>query len=89
MYNPHGLSISDNKLFICDGEAGLKIYNANNVQSIGDHLIKNYSDIHAYDVIVSDCQIMLIGDDGLRQYHCNDFEGDIIYLSTIEFKKNI
>ncbi|MBR07185.1 MAG: hypothetical protein CMP48_05815 [Rickettsiales bacterium] len=89
MYNPHGLSISDNKLFICDGEAGLKVYNANNVQSIGDHLIKNYSDIHAYDVIVSDCQIMLIGDDGLRQYHCNDFEGDIIYLSTIEFKKNI
>lgn len=84
MYNPHGLSISDNRLFICDGEAGLKIYNAHDVHSIGDQLIKNYGDIHAYDVIVNECLVMLIGDDGLHQYHCNDFD-DIIYLSTIPF----
>lgn len=86
MYNPHGLSISDNKLFICDGDAGLKIYNAFDVNSIGDHLIKNYGDIHAYDVIVKDCLVMLIGDDGLHQYHCNDFQEEITYLSTIPFE---
>lgn len=89
MYNPHGLSISDNRLFICDGEAGLKIYNAGNVHTISDNLIKNYSDIHAYDVIVHECQVMLIGNDGLYQYHCNDFQGDIQYLSQIAFKSNL
>ena len=89
MYNPHGLSISDGRLFICDGEAGLKIYDASDVMQIGNNLIKHYGDIHAYDVIAFDCNIMLIGDDGLQQYHCNEFDGDITYLSTIEFNKNL
>lgn len=89
MYNPHGLSISDGRIFICDGEAGLKIYNAGNIHQIDQNLIKHYGDIHAYDVIVQDCLVMLIGDDGLRQYHCNDFAGDITYLSTIEFHKEL
>ncbi len=87
MYNPHGLSISDNKLFICDGEAGLKIYDASHVLEIDKHVIEHYGDIHAYDVIVHECGIMLIGEDGLHQYHCNDFEEDITYLSSIEFNK--
>ncbi|WP_421871173.1 LVIVD repeat-containing protein [Marinoscillum sp.] len=85
MYNPHGLSISDNRLFICDGEAGLKIYDGTNIHTIDQNLIKHYGNIHAYDVIVNDCLVMLVGEDGLNQYHCNDFEGDITYLSTIEF----
>ncbi|MFT6882074.1 MAG: hypothetical protein ACJAVY_000869 [Marinoscillum sp.] len=85
MYNPHGLSISGDHLFICDGEAGLKIYNASDVTQIDKNLIKNYGDIHAYDVIVIDCLLMLIGDDGLHQYSCNDFLGDITYLSSIDF----
>ncbi len=85
MYNPHGLSISDGKLFICDGEAGLKIYDAADIHSISDNLIKNYGDIHAYDVIVKDCLVMLIGDDGLFQYNCNDFQDEIIPMSVIPF----
>lgn len=83
MYNPYGLSIAGNRLFICDGEAGLKIYDASNVNSMT--LIKAYTDIHAYDVIVNDCLVMLIGEDGLHQYHCMEFEEDITYLSTISF----
>lgn len=89
MYNPHGLSISDGRLFICDGEAGLKIYNGSNIHAIDENLIKHYGDIHAYDVIVKDCLVMLIGDDGLRQYDCNDFGGDITYLSTIRFQNKL
>lgn len=89
MYNPHGLSISDNRLFVCDGEAGLKIYNAFDIHNIDNNLIKHYGDMHAYDVIVDECLVMLIGNDGLHQYHCNDFEGDITYLSTIGFKNNL
>lgn len=89
MYNPHGLSISNNRLFVCDGEAGLKIYGAHDVRKISDNMIKTYGDIHAYDVIVKDCLVMLIGEDGLFQYHCNDFEEDILYLSNIPFNKEI
>ena len=85
MYNPHGLSISNGRLFICDGEAGLKVYNASNVHELDENLIKQFGDIHAYDIIVIDCLVMLIGNDGLRQYHCNDFQGDLNYLSHIPF----
>lgn len=85
MYNPHGLSKSGDHLFICDGQAGLKVYDASNVNAIDQNLIKAYTDIHAYDVIVIDCIVMLIGDDGLHQYQCNDFQSDLTYLSSIVF----
>lgn len=85
MYNPHGLSVNNNRLFLCDGKAGLKVYNVSDVNKIDQNLIKHYGDIHAYDVIVADCLIMLIGDDGLHQYDCSDFQDDIAYLSHIPF----
>lgn len=88
MYNPYGLSISNKRLFICDGDAGLKIYNASNVETISDNLIKHYGNINAYDVIVIDCLVMLIGNDGLRQYTCNDFQDDIALLSHIPFNNS-
>lgn len=88
MSNPHGLSINDNKLYICDGDAGLKIYNAHNVENIDDNMIRHYDNIHAYDVIVIDSLVMLIGDDGLYQYTCDEFNDDIQYLSVIPFSKN-
>lgn len=85
MYNPHGLSVNNNRLFLCDGQAGLKVYEISDVNKIDQNLIKHYGNIHAYDVIVADCLVMLIGEDGLHQYDCADFEGDMHYLSNIPF----
>jgi hypothetical protein len=68
MHNPHGLGIDDDVLFVCDGDAGLKIYNASNKLSIDKHMIKQYKDIHAYDAIPFNNVLMLIGKDGIVQY---------------------
>lgn len=49
MTNPHGLSKDGNLLFICDGTAGLKIYNAASVNNLS--LIKTIPDLETFDVI--------------------------------------
>ena len=80
MTNPYGLAIADTTLFLCDGSAGLKVFNINNPLDIS--LISTFSDIHAYDVIAYNDILMLIGDDGLYQYDYSDIE-NIVLLSKI------
>jgi len=53
MVNPHGLGIDDPVLFICDGSAGLKVYDASDKLHIDDHMITSFPGIHAFDVIPS------------------------------------
>jgi hypothetical protein len=68
MFNPHGLGIDNDVLFICDGDSGLKIYDATNKLTIGDNVLKHYDNIHAFDVIPFNDVLMLIGEDGIVQY---------------------
>lgn len=82
MNNPHGLGIDNNVLFICDGSAGLKIYDATDKLTISDNLIKHYDNIHAYDVIPFNNVLMLIGEDGILQYDYSDLQ-NIRLLSHI------
>ena len=49
MTNPHGLSKDGNILFICDGKAGLKIYDATDVNNL--ELISIIENIETFDVI--------------------------------------
>ncbi|GIV34672.1 MAG: hypothetical protein KatS3mg031_2207 [Chitinophagales bacterium] len=74
MYNPHGIGIDRGKLFICDGQAGLKIYDASDVSTIDQHLLLHNGNIHAYDVIpvATSNVLILIGQDGLYQYDYSD-----------------
>jgi hypothetical protein len=73
MTNPHGLGKSGKLLFICDGSAGLKIYDATNPKSLGD-AIKTYPGINAYDVIPLGTILIMIGDDGLFQYDYSNIQ---------------
>lgn len=82
MTNPHGLGKDGDLLFICDGSAGLKIYDASDPKKITNNLIYRYPDINAYDVIPVDNVLVLIGDDGLYQYDYSDVK-NIKLLSTI------
>lgn len=82
MYNPHGLGIDGNALFICDGQAGLKIYNAENVNRISDNLIKQYRNINPIDVIPLGNVLMMISEQGLHQYDYSNLE-DIKLISSI------
>jgi hypothetical protein len=71
MEDPNGLGIDGNTLFICDGKAGLKVYNAADKLSIDKNLLSTQK-IHAYDVIPYNNTALVIGDDGLYQYDYSD-----------------
>jgi hypothetical protein len=82
MTNPHGLGIDNTTLFICDGAAGLKIYNASDIQAIDQKMLAHYSDVDAYDVIPFNNVLMMIGADGIFQYDYSNPK-DITLLSKI------
>ena len=66
MTSPHGLSKDGNLLFLCDGIAGLKIYDASNVQNL--QLLKQFSGIETFDIIANNSIALVVAKDGLYQY---------------------
>ena len=80
MNGPNGLGIKDDTLFICDGEAGLKVYDKSDAPNIT--LINTFENIIAYDVIPLASSLLMIGDRVLYQYEYVD--NDIRLLSTYE-----
>jgi hypothetical protein len=84
MNRPKGLSKDNDLLFICDGTAGLKAYNAADVQNL--QLIKTISGIETYDVIAYNNRLMVVAKDGLYQYDYSDIN-NIRLLSKITINK--
>lgn len=82
MENPHGLGVDQNVLFICEGDFGLKVFDAADIFNIDQHLVKYYKEVHAYDVIPFNDILIMIGEDGLFQYNYTDLE-NIKFLSNI------
>ena len=82
MTNPHGLGKDGDLLFICDGNAGLKIYDASDPKTITNHLVYAYPNINTYDVIPLGNVLVLIGDDGLYQYDYSNIQ-NIRLISSI------
>jgi len=74
MFNPHGLGIDNHILFICDGDAGLKVYNATDPMNIHMNQLAHFPDIKTYDVIPYNGLLMLIGANGLYQYDYSDLD---------------
>lgn len=72
MDHPHGLAIDGTTLFICEGEFGLKVFNATDSRSITSNRLAHIQDIHAFDVIPLNGVLMVIGQDGLYQYDYSD-----------------
>ena len=87
MTNPFGLGKDGDLLFICDGNAGLKVYDAADPKTISSHLIYTYPNIKAFDVIPIGDVLVLIGDDGLYQYDYSNVQ-NISLMSTIAVVKN-
>lgn len=83
MANPHGLGIDGSCLFICEGEFGLKMFDAEDITTIDQNLIQHFEGFHAYDVIPLEGLLMLIGNDGLYQYTYDCEIGEIEQLSAI------
>ena len=86
MYGPQGLGIDDDLLFICDGDAGLKIYNAADPLAIVQLAI--FPSIHAYDVIPMNDYLFMIGEEGFMLYDYSEIQ-DIKQIGIIPVVKKI
>ncbi|WP_276372441.1 hypothetical protein [Chryseolinea sp. H1M3-3] len=82
MTNPHGLGIDNTTLFVCDGDDGLKAFNASDINAIDKNLLAHYKYINATDVIPHNNTLIMIGEDGLFQYDYTS-PTSIKLLSTI------
>ena len=66
MTNPHGLSKDGNVLLVCDGAAGLKLYNAANPANLQP--LSTVAGLETYDVIALNGVALVVAKDGLYQY---------------------
>lgn len=66
MTSPHGLAVDGNLLFLCEGEAGLKMFDITNERDIA--LKEHLKDFFAYDIIVRQGLATITGEDGIFQY---------------------
>lgn len=64
--NPYGLGIKDEKLFICDGSSGLKVFDKSDISNLTQS--NHFKDINAFDVIPLANSLLLIGENTLYQY---------------------
>lgn len=78
MENPYGLGIKDQMLFICDGTAGLKVFNKTNVLDL--QITNQFKNINPFDVIPLDDKLLLVGQNTLFQYKY--VQNNIELLST-------
>lgn len=83
---PYGLGIDDQTLFVCDGDAGLKVYDVGDKLHIDDHKIASFSNINTFDVIPFNDYLFMVGDDGFYQYDYSDLQ-NIHQISFIPVKK--
>jgi len=79
---PYGMGFKGDNLFVCDGDAGLKVYDKTNVNDL--QLVNHFKDIITYDVIPLKNSLLMIGDKVLYQYLYLD--NDLRLLSTFSLK---
>jgi len=82
MFNPHGLGIDGDLLFICDGDAGLKVYDKTNPLEILANQVAHFPDFNTFDVIPLNGVLMLIGNGGIYQYDYSDPQ-NLVLLSQL------
>jgi len=82
MDNPHGLAITDDEiLYLCDGESGLRVYNAEVPLDLDQ--IHHETGLPTYDVIaLANDVVLVVGNDGLYQYDAKD-PTNLVQLSVI------
>ncbi|MFK7926014.1 MAG: LVIVD repeat-containing protein [Bacteroidia bacterium] len=82
MTNPHGLGKDGNLLFIADGSAGLRVFDAENPMRIGGNEIAHFPNMNGYDVIPAEGTLILVGENGISLYDYSDVK-NIKLLSSI------
>ncbi len=80
MDGPYGLGIKDEKLFVCDGDSGLKVYDKTDVENLV--ALNHFENINTFDVIPLENSLLMVGEDILYQYEY--LENDISLMSTLQ-----
>ncbi len=79
MDGPYGLGVKDEKLFVCDGDSGLKVYDKTDVNDLVE--LNHFENIVTFDVIPLENHLIMVGDGVLYQYEYLD--NDIKLISQI------
>ena len=90
MDNPHGLSIVDNTLFLCEGDHGLKTFDIADPLQLDQHQIGHLENVKSIDVIALPDNrklLLIIGDDGFYQFSYDD-PSNLEFLSRIAVKRS-
>lgn len=80
---PKGLGIYQNYVFVCNSGDGVEIYDFSNPNSLV--WAGGISGIDAYDVIIREDRMFLVGQDGLFQYDISNVN-DVNLISNILFQ---
>ncbi|MDQ6608758.1 MAG: hypothetical protein M3Y85_02955 [Bacteroidota bacterium] len=83
--NPFGLSKDGNTLFVCDGKAGLKMYDAANPSAI--QLLNQFTGLETYDVIAFNGKAIVVAKDGLYQFAYSNTGSTLVQLSKLSISK--
>jgi hypothetical protein len=87
MQGPFGVAIDGSTLFVCDGVAGLKVYDVTDPMNID--LLAFETSNETYDVILVPPVAIVVGPDGLDQYDYSDVAttGELVLLSHLDVVK--
>jgi hypothetical protein len=83
MQNPHGLTISGNSLFVCEGSFGLKSFSNSDKTKIGSQVLQQLNNVKSYDVIAGPKSLIVTGEDGVYQFNY-DNPAKLVQLSKIK-----
>lgn len=84
MINPHGLGIDDGRLFVSEGEHGLKVLDASDPLNVEE--LHFFEDIETFDVIPFEEVLIATGPSGIVQYDYSDID-EMRHLSTLSVAK--
>ena len=85
MQNPHGLSVVDETLFLCEGQFGLKVFSTENNTRIDENMLEQIVGLHGFDVIAlnNGDHVIVVGQEGIYQFDASD-RSNLVQLSRIE-----
>lgn len=74
VHNPHGLSVENDKLYLCDGSDGLKVFDISDKHAIKQNQLFHDPSMATYDAITipNTNTILVIGKDGFYQYNTSN-----------------
>ncbi|UCS93455.1 hypothetical protein KZP23_22915 [Echinicola marina] len=86
MQNPHGLGLSGENLFVCEGEYGLKSFKINDVLNIDENQMEHLKGLNAIDLIPGPKSLIVIGNKVICQFDYST-PNQLVKLSCMEIKR--